>query len=193
MSCQGQLTELNTVSFEQRGKAAGLGACQSRGLSPPDGGRGSCLDSGGQVRCLQLRASRTEPGTATHRLPPGTHCLTAADAQSRLSQGRRQPQPPMEASFLPPGLVRPRLGPQPRRRSRTGEPPVAASPPNSRPRGPPSPPCRFSPGPGGVRWDVPTVPQLLPGSRRLSLHGCWQLWSGTRQVLGRYRESGAGM
>lgn len=52
MSRQEQLTELDIVSFEQRGKAAGLGACQSGGLPPPDGARGSCLDSGGQARCL---------------------------------------------------------------------------------------------------------------------------------------------
>lgn len=51
-SRQEQLTELDIVSFEQRGKAAGLGACQGGGLPPPDGARGSCLDSGGQARCL---------------------------------------------------------------------------------------------------------------------------------------------
>ena len=40
MSRQEQLTELDIVSFKQRGKAAGPGTCQSRGLSPPDGGKG---------------------------------------------------------------------------------------------------------------------------------------------------------
>lgn len=144
--------ELDTVSFEQREKAAGLGGCQSRGLSPPEGGRGSCLDSGGQEWCLQLRASRTEPSTATHRLPPGTHCLIAADAQSRPSQGRRQPQPPTEASFLPPGLVRPRLGPQPRQRSRR------------------SSCCRLSPQLKATRATLPTL-QIQPWTPRGAV-GC---------------------
>lgn len=151
MSRQEQLTELDIVSFKQRGKAAGPGTCQSRGLSPPDGGRGSCLDLGGQAQCLQL-SDRIQGfrDRAWHGRPPATPedptALLQLMCRASLPRGGGSPNHPRRPPSCPRALSGPVRAPSPTERP---EQDSLGLPPPRTPKAmrATSPACRFSPGP----------------------------------------------